>query len=107
MSLSIVGVLCPCCRVEIISWLTPNFLTFQPSSNGLYLGYVSSCCYVGVITCRYMGSVQSERCNLSPKQTGENTDYSISGEQRGVVQTSSENSSNFSHGAEMRLLGVR
>lgn len=61
---------------------------------------------LGVIKCRYTGTEESELCNLSPKQTGGNTDYSITGEQRGVVQTSSENSSNFSRGAEMRLLGV-
>lgn len=61
---------------------------------------------LGVITRRYTGIVESELCNLSPKQTGGNTDYRIAGEQREAVQTSSENSSNFSHGTEMRLLGV-
>lgn len=53
-----------------------------------------------------LGTVESELCNLSPKQTGRSTDYGISGEQTGEVQTSLENSSNFSYGTEIRSSGV-
>lgn len=60
----------------------------------------------GVIKCRYTGNVESELCNLSPKQTAGNADYTITWEQSKVVGTNTENRSNYSHGAEIRLLGV-